>query len=79
MEAYLTTAYFVDPSVICTGRTQEEFDMEGTGNRLLFQNGPTSADTIKAPLTVDEADTNVSFFITNFSLKRSLELQWNPH
>ena len=47
--------------MICTGRTQEEFDMEGTGNRLLFQNGPTSADTIKAPLTVDEADTNVRF------------------
>ena len=60
MEAFLTTAYFVDPSVICTGRTQEEFDMECTGNRLLFQNGPTSADTIKAPLTIEEADTNVS-------------------
>ena len=62
VEAYLTTAYFVDPAVICTGRSQGEYDQEGTGNRLLFQNGPTSSDTISAPLTIDDADTNVRFF-----------------
>ena len=60
VEAYVTTAYFVDPAVICTGRSQGEFDQEGTGNRLLFQNGPTSSDTVSAPLTIEDADTNVS-------------------
>ena len=35
-EAYLTTAYFVSPEIICTGRTQAEFDVDGTGNILLL-------------------------------------------
>ena len=38
-EAYFTTAYFVDPLIICQGgRTQEEFDAQGTGYLLAFQN-----------------------------------------
>ena len=60
-KAYLTTAYFVSPSVICTGRSQAEFDTEGTGNILLFQNGETSMDTIEAPADLDEANNSVSF------------------
>ena len=59
-KAYLTTAYFVSPSVICTGRSQAEFDTEGTGNILLFQNGETSMDTIEAPADLDEANNNVN-------------------
>ena len=63
-EAYLTTAYFVEPEVICsTGRTQSEFDVEGTGNCLLFQNGPSTHDLIKVPLDLDSADGSVSIFI----------------
>jgi len=57
-EAYLSTAYFVDPALICTGRTQDQFDSEGTGNRLLFQNGPSTSDTIAAPLDLDQADSS---------------------
>jgi len=57
-EGYLTTVYFVDPSVICSGRTQEEFDSQGTGQLLLFQNGPTPMDTIKAPADIDEANAS---------------------
>ena len=57
----MTTAYFVSPSVICTGRSQAEFDTEGTGNMLLFQNGETSMDTIEAPADLDEANSSVSF------------------
>ena len=38
-EVYYTTAYFVDPAVICQGgRSQEDFDTQGTGYTLLFQN-----------------------------------------
>jgi len=54
--AYLTTAYFVDPSIICDGgRTQEDFDRDGTGYVLFFQNGETPADLYAAPLTAAEA------------------------
>ena len=36
--AYLTTMYFVDPSLICAGgRTQDQFDSQGTGDRLVIQ------------------------------------------
>ena len=38
MDAYLTTMYFVDPNIICSGgRTQEMFDTQGTGDRLIIQ------------------------------------------
>ena len=38
MDAYLTTMYFVDPQIICNGgRTQDMFDTQGTGDRLLIQ------------------------------------------
>jgi len=61
--AFVTTAYFIDPMRICNGgRTQEEFDIEGTGNRLLFQNGPTSADVMVAPLTLDSVDADTTWF-----------------
>ena len=36
--AYITTMYFVDPDIICNGgRTQEQFDNQGTGDRLVIQ------------------------------------------
>ena len=61
--AYLTTAYFVHPDVICTGRKQTEYDEEGTGNTLLFQNGPsTRRDLIEAPLDLDSIDGSVNIF-----------------
>ena len=38
MDAYLTTMYFVDPQIICNGgRTQDVFDTQGTGDRLIIQ------------------------------------------
>jgi hypothetical protein len=49
--AYYTTAYFVDPAVICNGgRSGADFATHGTGDRLLFQNG-TPDDLITVPLT----------------------------
>jgi len=39
-KGYFTTAYFVDPAVICNkGRTEEDFARDGTGDRLLIQVG----------------------------------------
>lgn len=52
-DAYLTTAYFVNPDVICTGRTQSEFDVEGTGNTLQFLKGQ-ELETV--PLDIDSTD-----------------------
>jgi hypothetical protein len=63
LQAYVTTAYFVDPSTICTtGRTQEQFDADGTGTDILFQNGPSFApeNLIRAPQTEDEIVAEVS-------------------
>merc|ERR1739844_889170 len=61
--AFVTTAYFIDPMRICNGgRTQEEFDVEGTGNRLLFQNGPTANDVMVIPLTLDSIDADTTWF-----------------
>lgn len=56
VEVYVTTAYFVDPTVICeVGRTQKEFDRDGTGDALFFQNGPTPKNIEAAPLSAQEA------------------------
>ena len=42
---FFATVYFVDPSTICTtGRTQAQFEEEGTGNLLAIQSGPYPAD-----------------------------------
>ncbi len=58
--AYYVTAYFVEPSTVCTtGRTQAEFDEQGTGYLLAFQNGPTAESLHYAPLTKEEADQEV--------------------
>jgi len=38
VQVFLTTAYFVDPDIICgPGRTQEEYDVDGTGYALYLQ------------------------------------------
>ena len=49
----ITKAYFIDPDLICgEGRTQAEFDAEGTGNKLVFLNGST---LLEAPLNLDDS------------------------
>ena len=56
-QVYLTTAYFVDPNIICNGgRTQEDFDIQGTGNVLLIQTGTTPEHLYAAPLTASDAN-----------------------
>ena len=46
----------MDPSTICDGgRTQEEFDRDGTGYALLFQKGETPEAIYKAPLNANAA------------------------
>ena len=36
--AYLSTVYFTDTEIICNGgRTQQQFDSQGTGDRLIVQ------------------------------------------
>ena len=65
-DAYLTTAYFISPVRICNGgRTQTEFNSEGTGKNLYLQNGPLMMDTIVAPADLDEANESVSRYLCN--------------
>ena len=60
-EAYFITVYFVDTAIICNGgRTEEEFQNEGTGNRFSWQYGPTNMDLQEIPLTKAEMLSNVS-------------------
>jgi hypothetical protein len=50
--AYFTTAYFVDPEVICNGgRSATDFAAQGTGDRLIFQTGATPDSLVVMPLT----------------------------
>ncbi len=57
--SYVTTAYFIEPSKICEGgRTQEEYDRQGTlGDMLLIKKGD---ELLKMPLTEDDAKQDVS-------------------
>lgn len=66
IEVYLTTAYFVNPNIICNrGLTQRDLDTEGTGNVLLFQTGPTPRDLYVAPLTAAAANRTTEWYEDN--------------
>lgn len=55
-ESYVLTAYFVDPSIICTtGRDPSQVPVEGTGTGLWIQVGPSGTDVEKVPDTRAEA------------------------
>jgi len=57
---YVTTAYFVDPKLICEeGGSQKEI-----GDRLWFQSGASIKDVLKAPLKQTDADSD-DFWIKN--------------
>merc|ERR1712037_720940 len=61
--AYFTTAYFTDPAIICAGgRTNDQFNAQGTGDRLLIQTGPTADTVLSIPLTQAEADMSDIWF-----------------
>jgi len=63
--AYLTTVYFTDTDIICNGgRSQEQFDSEGTGDRLIVQVGPTATpdNLISVPLSKSEAGSDPAWF-----------------
>jgi len=58
--AYFSTAYFVDPSIICEGgRSEAEFNSQGVGDRLLFQ---SSNGYVEAPLTQSAADGTAEWY-----------------
>ena len=63
----MTTAYFISPDRICNGgRTQTEFDSEGTGKYLFLQNGPSITDVILVPADLEEANQSVSTYVCNY-------------
>ena len=66
-DVYYASVYFVDPAIICNGgRTQGEFDAQGTGDRILFQNGPTPDSVYEIPLQQSGMAGNVStIFVQN--------------
>jgi len=61
--AYFSTVYFVDPALICAGgRTAEQWEEQGTGDRLLVQYGPDPALSLSIPLTQSEADADPAWY-----------------
>ncbi|KAL5022531.1 hypothetical protein ScPMuIL_001686 [Solemya velum] len=55
-DKWVVTIYFVDPSIICTtGRTQQEFNSDGTGTNLYIQTG-TNPETDYMIIPRDEKD-----------------------
>merc|ERR1712047_170796 len=60
--AWFTTAYFVDPLVICNGgRSPSDWESHGTGDRLLIQTGTTD-NLVSIPLTQAEADMTSDWY-----------------
>ena len=53
---FVTTAYFVDPKLIC----KEGGAQKGLGDRLLFQKGSSITEVLEAPLEQTGADSEVS-------------------
>ena len=57
--AYLITAYFVEHSIICEGgRSADDFELQGNGDRLVIQTGKTTHSFHNIPLTQEEADSD---------------------
>jgi len=55
-EAYLTTVYYVDPQTICNGgRTEAEFNRDGTGDRLVVQVGESPEFLVEIPQYQEDA------------------------
>jgi len=54
------TVYFVDPTIICTtGRSAADYAAQGTGDRLVIQNG-TDATNAASSLTIPMTEDGVS-------------------
>ena len=53
---FVTTAYFVDPKMIC----EDGGSQKVIGDRLWFQSGASIDDILKAPLEQSVADSDVS-------------------
>ncbi|GFS09003.1 hypothetical protein ElyMa_006609900 [Elysia marginata] len=57
---YVITAYFTDPSNICTvGRNQTEFDEQGTGDALWLQTGAHPTDVTRIPMQQSQYFFNI--------------------
>ncbi len=53
--SYFVTAYTVDPDVICSsGRSEDEFLEQGSGNTVVFQQSADPTDLMVIPLTTAE-------------------------
>ncbi|GFN79310.1 hypothetical protein PoB_000581600 [Plakobranchus ocellatus] len=54
-DRYVISAYFTDPSKICTeGRSKEQFEEEGTGENLWIQTGSSPSEVMKVAKNQDE-------------------------
>jgi len=53
VDYWVVTAFFVDPAIVCKpGRTPDQYNQQGTGDRLLLQIGKTltGSDVLNVPM-----------------------------
>ena len=54
--------FFISTAKICsTGRTQQEFEDEGTGTGLIVQTGQTPSDLLTIPREAEQATENTPY------------------
>ncbi|KAF6026212.1 hypothetical protein EB796_015481 [Bugula neritina] len=62
VDKWVITIYFVEPATICTtGRSQSQFDSQGTGTLLAIQNGPSSSHLMRIPLRESQVTSQTAF------------------
>jgi len=62
-DAFITTAYFMDPELICNGGRPSD---KTAGDRLWIQVGPSPNNFLKVPLTREEADKSLADFNSHY-------------
>jgi len=56
VDYWVVTAWFVDPAIVCTGRTPNQYQQQGTGDRLLLQIGQTATTANMLNIPMQESD-----------------------
>jgi charged multivesicular body protein 7 len=58
VDYWVVSAWFVDPAIICKGgRTPDQYQQQGTGDRLLLQIGQTMKDMLVIPMQESDIGT----------------------
>ncbi len=61
-KVYFVTAYLVDPGLICAGgRSERQFESQGSGYALYLQSGPSVDNRVSVPVTLEGAESDIGW------------------